>query len=100
MQMHLDRIQGAAALGAVVGVEAEAVHQRVDGETHDQAVVAIAQMTVEIDPLWQDRGLIDGKARHVQESFSRSRVCAGLGTRAPIASMMARAFSTSCALLA
>ena len=100
VQVHLECIERAAGAGAVGGVEANAVHQRIDGETYDEAVVAIAQMTVEVDPLRQDRGLMDGDARHVQESFSRSRVCAGVRMRAPMASMMVRAFSTSCALLA
>src|SRR5579862_8238946 len=98
VQLHgVERTAGARAVGSI---EADAVHERIGGEADDQSVVGIPQMAVVVDPLRIDRRLVEGDARHVQCSRSRSRACAGLSTRAPMASMMVRAFSTSCALLA
>ena len=72
------------------------------------AIVRIAQVTVIVDPLRQDRAFriwrprprCDVRARGSAELQALASLRAAMTTRAPIASMMLRAFSTSCALLA
>src|SRR6267378_3381638 len=107
--MHLERVQGAMRALPICRIQTEHVHHTVDGVARHQAIVGVAQVSVVVDPGRFDRGAIDGKFRHwggarhrgaAQRSSSFSRACAGVSTRAPMASMMVRAFSTSWALLA
>src|SRR5258708_7135055 len=78
------------------------VHDFIDGITCRQGVVGIPHVAIEVDPLRLDLSAVARQSRHgrAQLSCSRSRACAGVMMRAPMASMMVRAFSTSCALLA
>src|SRR5579863_2916603 len=103
VQMHLERVQSAMRALAVGRVESQDVHHIVDGEAGYQPVVGIAQMPVVVDPFGLDLAAINRQFRHrnsAQRSCSFSRACAGVKTLAPMASMMVRAFSTNCALLA
>src|ERR1019366_6757677 len=85
------------------GVQTHMIHDVVDRIAQDQPIVRIAQVTVVIDPLRLDLRAIEGQGVQrgkSQRNCSFSRACAAVSTRAPMASMMVRAFSTSCALLA
>src|ERR1700721_297986 len=107
--MHFQGIQRAMGAPAVRRIQAQMVQHVVDGVARPKAIVGVAQMSVIVDPLRLDVGAVDRKlrycrgARHwsgTQRSCSFSRACAGVSTRAPMASMMVRAFSPNWALLA
>src|SRR5450755_2025862 len=103
VDVQFDAIERAMGALPVGGIHTEVIHQCVHGVAHHEHIVGIAQMPVEIDPVRQYLGAIDGKTRrhgHVPASFSRSRVCAGVKICAPMASIIVRALLTSCALLA
>src|SRR6266481_2676619 len=102
--MHFERIQSAMRALTVCRIETQMIHHAVDGIARDQAIISVAQVSVVVDPVRFDSGAVDGKfgysrgARHwsgTQRSCSFSRACAGVSTRAPMASMMVRAFSTN-----
>src|ERR1700730_15155617 len=94
----------------VLRIQTQMIHDLINGIARYQYIVGVAQMSVEIDPVGLDPGSISRKFCHwilgyctrgrAQRSCSFSRACPAFNTRAPMASMMVRAFSTNCALLA
>src|SRR6202035_5086769 len=65
VNVHLERIEGAAGALPIGLVQTQMIHQAINGEARREAVIGIAHMPVEIDPFRFDLDLTDRELRHV-----------------------------------
>ncbi|MNG07513.1 hypothetical protein D3C84_908180 [compost metagenome] len=63
--------QRITTLPTAVGIQADALHQRIGGVAEDQQVEGIAQMAVVVDPVRLDRGLVGDQCGHRCTPVSR-----------------------------
>ena len=59
VDVHLHRVERTGGALPVRGVQVQPVHERIGREAHDQRVIGIPQVTVVVDPLRENRGLVD-----------------------------------------
>ena len=67
MNVHLEGIERAACALAIGRIQTQMVHQAVNRVARRQAVIGVAHMPVEIDPLRFDLHVIDRKFRQVRK---------------------------------